>query len=313
MIKNKQHDNDHIAIDCSPVLEKDSTMSADLEKKKKKRKNNNDDEASWRPEPVVSMNSMSNTCGGIHHPRRTSSATTSSITSSRKKTTNKMSTISLSNLLLEYVVSDNAEVATNAVEELASRCEDEDFCKQVYSKAGHGIIMVILNKWNSNATIQGWCCVCLHNIVSRVDGAKRALTQLGVMPALVSTMQRHITNAEVQIDILGAIGNLLATNDAFTRELTRIFILQLHGIAVIVDVMKKFSTNKEVIIWAIWTLSCVAECVTTESNLKRTMILQGAISSSAIAFENFPDNHDIQNHATEVMKFLTKKIDKDDK
>ncbi|CAB9497071.1 armadillo repeat containing 6 [Seminavis robusta] len=210
---------------------------------------------------------------------------------------------SIPRLLLEEVLSTNAKVAEDAIDRLARRCrKSAEIREEAFRAGGHAIVIMVMRQWRDNEAIQAGGCRCITNMTCQFPDAKKSFAMIGGVESTLVAMKNYPNSLQVQGYGCGSLMNILCghTDEGAdsSMAMSRRFVNDLNGIAVVVEAMKQFPQDSKIQLGGCGLFQNLAQ----EKSFVYNMMQAGAVAAVGASLETHPGDPNIKKAAGSFMK-----------
>jgi hypothetical protein len=197
--------------------------------------------------------------------------------------------------------SDDKDVLKRALASLVDILYEEDAKKRLakqtafFQVCGHSAVVTIMTKHAECNVLQELGIVVLTNATRDNQAIKAAVENVEGVEAILGAMKMFRNDRSIQCNGIGALLNL---SDHLTSG--KEFIKDLYGLPFILDIMKTFNTDDDLILWACKMIKKLAR----SEELRKPLVDSNVISSLAAALDAHKAHAGIQRDVREAFKYL---------
>ena len=207
-------------------------------------------------------------------------------------------------LLFEGMVADDAKTVETAVENLADLFRlSADKRMEAHEAGGHAVLVVTMQKWIRNESIQTSSCRCIQNMSCTNTEAKESFACIGGLECIINAMRAYPSSQRVQRSGCGALMNLLSGSDDDSEMLDAMsqkFVNEYDGIALIVAAMKNYPDEIKIQLWGNGLFQNLAQV----KEFRRELMRGGAVTAAGASMEKYPDEGPVLTYAAKFLKLL---------
>jgi hypothetical protein len=208
-------------------------------------------------------------------------------------------------LLLVDIWVDDADVVIEALDDLADLCvSDEDDSEEekeaarkhrqdILNSGGHLAIVRVMRQWYFHAKVLTCCANVLVNASHcQAEEFLGNAVHLGTIKLLLTAMKNFPLDSTLQRYCLGALGNLSSACKENAKNLT-----DLGGAGVIVTALRTFPYNRDIQLWASWSLEEIGQY----EDCRLAVAKAGGLKALASVMEFFDHDEELQSQANDAM------------